>query len=249
MSTRRRVSWDAGDLFLISASLDHLEKHPETRRRYKNAANIPVMALGAPGGWELFPSLTFYGAIASLIVIGILGRGFFEFLLLPIILIIAVASLAYGTPRAAKQSLIRLQVLKILRSSGDQWRRFVVEPAIAHLDTLANYENKPGRLIRYLSRVKSLNRANELFEIYSRFLNALTVASGIGLLFFREEVIALFFLASVILWMAIIPISIAVSILAETVRSEVPQVLNSEDLQAVVRRESAEDAPEDSSYG
>ena len=228
-----RVSWDAGDLKQLSASLDHLDSNRKTYAKYKSAAKLPLLVLGAPGGWTFYPNLTFYGSAISLILLNGLPGDIAQLSILPVMMMVAIVSYAYGTIRDTKQSLIRLQVLRILRVEKESWTDFVVRPAITYLESLTEFKRKPGRIKRYLNDMRSLNRADKFFGDYTRALLILSLASGATFLFVRVALVALFFLISMVAWVAMIPISFAISAWADTTRNEIPKVWHVEDLRVL----------------
>lgn len=103
-----RISWDAADLMLLSASLDYLERNSKDYSKYKLAAHLPLIVLGAPGGWALNRNIAFYGSLVATFATTRLGQAFSQLVMFPVLMTIAVISFSYGTIGEAKQSLIRL---------------------------------------------------------------------------------------------------------------------------------------------
>jgi hypothetical protein len=234
-----RTSWDAGDLKQLSASLTYLDSNRDAYARYKIAAQLPLMILGAPGGWTFYPNIVFYGALTSLLVLNREGGILAPLSTLPLLMMVAILSFAYGTIRDTKRALIRLQILRILRWEKGPWMSLVTRPAIAYLESLTEFKSKPGRIKRYLNKMRSLNRADEFFERYSSVFMVLSLATGIMFLFFRVALLALAFIVSIVGWTAIIPISFVVSACADAARNEIPKVWHMEDLRVLGADEDA----------
>lgn len=228
-----RISWDAGDMSQLSASLSYLDHNPKKYKSYKFAARLPIMILGAPGGWMFYPNLTFYLAFALLLMLRSEGGIFSTLFILPLLVMVVMFSFAYGNMRDAKLSLIRLQVLKILHTENGPWIGLAVRPAVAYLESLTKFETKPGLIRNYLNKMRSLNRADEFFDRYSSIFMILSLGTSIAFLFFPFVFIALAFVISVLGWVAIIPISFAVSALADVARSNIPKVWHVEDLRVI----------------
>jgi hypothetical protein len=235
MRKRIRVSWDASDLFLLSDSLDYLDSNPKVRAAYKKAARLPLMILGAPGGWALYPTLLFYAALASVFVLHWLGGSFAQLTMLPLLLMVTISSYAFGTVRGTKHSIIRLQILRILRARPDSWMKFVVDPARTYLESLAGYRPAPGRIRDYLNKMRALNGIDNFFTRYNTFATALTLGTGTAFLFLKGMLLALAFLMSSVAWIMMIPVSFFVSALADTTRNEIPKVWHAEDVRVLTK--------------
>lgn len=233
MGRRLRVRWDSNDLVLISASLDHLDRDPKALSKFSRAARLPLMILGAPGGWALRPTLAFYGGLASFVTLSLIGGRLGQLSVLALLATATVVSYSYGTIRDARGALIRLQILRLLRAGRENWTKYLFGYALGYLDSISGYTPKPGRIKRYLNDMRSLNRADEFFSTYSYAMTASSVLSGVALLFFSGAILVLFFLASLISLLVIIPISFSVSAWADVTRSGIPKVWHAEDLKVL----------------
>ena len=229
-----KVKWDSNDLVLISASLDHLDNNPKVYSKFSRAARLPLMILGAPGGWALRPTLAFYGGLASLVLLSLVGGSRSQLSILALLATATVVSYSYGTIRDVRGALIRLQILRMLRAGRENWTRYLFGYALGYLDSISGYTPKPGLIKRYLNEMRSLNRADEFFSRYSYAATASSVLSGVAFLFFGGAILALFFLSSLILLLVIIPISFSVSAWADVTRSDIPKVWHAEDLKVLI---------------
>jgi hypothetical protein len=233
MRSRFRIKWDANDLILIGSSLDYLENNPKVLRRYRMAARLPLLILGAPGGWALRPTAAFYAATMTSFLLAIQGGHLGQLSILTSVMVAVIISHSYGTLRDTSGSLIRLQVLRILRAPRTEWAQFFSGYALSYLDSVSRYTVKPGRIKRYLNDMRSLNRADDFFDRYSYALTALSVASGVAFVFIQGAILALFFLASMISLLVIIPISFSISAWADVIRNDIPKVWHPEDVKAL----------------
>lgn len=228
-----KVRWDSKDLVLISASLDYLDSNPKVYSKFSRAARLPLMILGAPGGWALRPTLAFYGGLASLVILSLVGGSRGQLSILALLATATVVSYSYGTIRDVREALIRFQVLRLLRAGRENWTKCLFGYALSYLDSISGYTRKPGRIKRYLNEMRSLNRADEFFNKYSYVMTVSGVLSGVAFLFFGGALLALFFLASLLSLLVIIPISFSVSAWADATRSSIPKVWHAEDLKVL----------------
>ena len=239
MRSRFRIKWDANDLIQIGSSLDYLENHPKALRRYRMAARLPLMVLGVPGGWAFRPTIAFYAAAIASVFLAIQGGQLGQLSILTSVMVAAVISHSYGTLRDTSGSLIRLQVLRILRAPRAEWARFFSGYALSYLDSVSRYTVKPGRIKRYLNDMRSLNRADDFFDRYSYALTVLSVVSGVAYVFIQGVILALFFLASMISLLVIIPISFSISAWADVTRSDIPKAWHPADIEALTESDEA----------
>jgi len=228
-----KIRWDSNDLALISSSLDYLDSNPRALSKFTRAARLPLMIMGAPGGWALRPTLAFYGSLGSLVALSLIGGRLGSLSVLALLATATVVTYSFGTIRDVRGALIRLQILRFLRAGRENWTRYLFGYALGYLDSISGFTPRAGRIKRYLNEMRSLNRADEFFSDYSYAVTALSVLSGVAFLFFGGVTLALFFLISLLSLLVIIPISFSVSAWADVTRSEIPKVWHAEDLKVL----------------